>query len=123
MSGFTRLSRRRLLQQSAGAVGLALLAGCRSGEAPPTFVMITASEPRRAGTMLSRYACTPRFSRPMEFRNPASVSQIRGAGFPARGSMVTVFETQPPSASGETKCFISRPWPKVPDAERKGFLS
>ena len=47
MSGFTRLSRRRLLQQSAGAAGLALLAGCRSGGAPPTLLAAADTLPGR----------------------------------------------------------------------------
>jgi len=45
----------------------------------------------------------PSLSSPMALSIPAAVSTVRGGAFPARGALVTVFGTMPPSFAKSTR--------------------
>ena len=64
-----------------------------AAEKPPTDTQIGTPSAASRGRFCSRNRSMPGFWRPIELSIPASVSAMRGGGFPSRRSGVTVFVT------------------------------
>ena len=90
---------------------------------PDTFAMIAVSYWRRNGICSAMNRSMPGFCRPTQFKMPAGVSAMRGAGLPRRSVGVRPLTPMPPSRDRSKNSPYSWPKPNVPDAVVTGFLS
>jgi hypothetical protein len=90
---------------------------------PQTFARTVAPFSCSFGSFSERNSSMPTFWRPIALSIPASVSQIRGGGFPRQGRAERPFTEIAPREPRSTNPSNSSPYPNVPDAVAMGFFS
>ena len=83
----------RLSSIAATSSSAAQVSAYSAAEKPPTETQSGRPSSRRRGSASARKRSRPGFASPIAFSMPASVSAIRTAGLPSRGSGVIVFVT------------------------------